>query len=594
MSVTTRKLIIILLLIVGVQLWLLIGRSHWGTNLQLKLLAVIVVLSALPWVHRPIGQLLERLRQPTPRTRLVITCAIVPIAFTYLLYTANRQQRMLFPHTHDERMYLLQARMLATGRLWLPPHPAGDSFETFYVLVRPVYAAMYFPGTALLYAPGLWLNLPLVALPLLVASAIVALTYRIIAELMDGVAGALAAMLMLALSQLRYLSTMFMSHSAMLLLGLCLTWAWLRWRREKSLAWAAAIGAFAGWAAITRPIDALCFAFPIAIAMLLEIRPLPRKRIVQTCAIAAAAALPFIALQLLFNRAVTGHFFDTPVAYYNRADAPGVAYSFSPPPSGAVPRSALPQKHALYQDMVEPAVKQHAQPLRQRLLHDKFPWIATHVTPNMLLLILLPVGLAGARTVHLPVLAVIPLFIAAYLGFPWLLAHYTIIVAPAIILLILLSIEAIANAWPRWRSFIATASTTSLAMLAITSLPECNRLIRDEWWVHFAVTDFDHNRLPHLVEKPALVLYNFAPGDNPYDEPVYNTETAWPDDADIIRAHDLSDEMNARLYSYYAKHQPARRIYHVDRQALLSDPNYIPRFIGTAKELSDRYNPPRP
>jgi hypothetical protein len=48
-----------------------------------------------------------------------------------------------------------------------------------------------------------------------------------------------------------------------------------------------------------------------------------------------------------------------------------------------------------------------------------------------------------------------------------------------------------------------------------------------------------------------------------HEEPVYNVETASPDDATAIRAHDLGAE-NARLFEYYAKRSPDRAVYRFD------------------------------
>ena len=47
---------------------------------------------------------------------------------------------------------------------------------------------------------------------------------------------------------------MLMSHQVLLLVGLLMVWAYLRWRRERRLRWALLIGAFAGFGAITRPV----------------------------------------------------------------------------------------------------------------------------------------------------------------------------------------------------------------------------------------------------------------------------------------------------------------------------------------------------
>ena len=65
----------------------------------------------------------------------------------------------------------------------------------------------------------------------------------------------------------RTVSFLVMSHVSMLLLGLLVVWAWLRWRGERRWGWALAIGVFSGWAAITRPVDALAYAIPVGLAM---------------------------------------------------------------------------------------------------------------------------------------------------------------------------------------------------------------------------------------------------------------------------------------------------------------------------------------
>ena len=48
------------------------------------------------------------------------------------------------------------------------------------------------------------------------------------------------------------------------------------------------------------------------------------------------------------------------------------------------------------------------------------------------------------------------------------------------------------------------------------------------------------------------------------DEPVYNTDVAWPDDATVIRAHDLG-ERNRELIGYYARVSPGRWVYLYDK-----------------------------
>ena len=42
----------------------------------------------------------------------------------------------------------------------MPKHELADFFDSFQVIVDPVYASMYFPGAALWYAPAQFVGLP--------------------------------------------------------------------------------------------------------------------------------------------------------------------------------------------------------------------------------------------------------------------------------------------------------------------------------------------------------------------------------------------------------------------------------------------------
>jgi len=58
------------------------------------------------------------------------------------------------PRTHDEFSYLLMSDTLASGHAANPSPPLTEFFDTFHVLVRPVYASKYFPGQGLFLAAG--------------------------------------------------------------------------------------------------------------------------------------------------------------------------------------------------------------------------------------------------------------------------------------------------------------------------------------------------------------------------------------------------------------------------------------------------------
>ena len=96
------------------------------------------------------------------------------------------------------------------------------------------------------------------------------LAYRIAAELIDGLAGVLVAIMILATPQFRIMSTDVLSQVPAMVLGLATIWAWSAWRERMRPGWAIRIGAFAGWAAITRPVDAIVFALPVGVGMVIQ------------------------------------------------------------------------------------------------------------------------------------------------------------------------------------------------------------------------------------------------------------------------------------------------------------------------------------
>ena len=239
-------------------------------------------------------------------------------------------------------------------------------------------------------------------MPAMVAGAIVGLVYRIVTGLVDGVAGLLAAMLVASLSWFRMFAILLTSHEPTLLLGLLLIAAWLRWRREerprRRKMWLLAIGALAGWAAIMRPVDALCFAVPVGIAMTID---LLRGRSLRQWAVATvlviAGAAPFLALQLIANRGITGDWLTTPFRLYLDQSQPGSAFGFHPYDPNLRPTSPLQQKQDYYDLFYVPFIKDH-QP--DRLLgtwwRQYVPEIIDTTLPGRALLLFLPLGVLGA------------------------------------------------------------------------------------------------------------------------------------------------------------------------------------------------------
>ena len=578
-----------MLLAAGVGAWVWVERQATGELEQpglgivrwIILLAAVAV-SLLPPVSRGIAAGLDRIRNPSPRAAERAALAIGVLSAGYFLFTAIQQGRDLFPKTHDEGSYAIQMQMLARGRLWMPQHPLADFFDTVYVIVRPVYASQYFPGTALMYVPSVWLGWPKWLIPVIAAGAVVGLLYRIVTEVVDGVAGALAALMMAASSWFRMLSTLLFSQVPMLLLGLLMVWAWLRWRRDRRPAWLLAVGAFAGWGAITRPQDAVCYALPVGVAIAFDLARRPARQWALAAALLVGGALPFLYMQARFNRGVTGSYLKTPFQAYAELDFPQTQFGFRKYDPAVRPSSALPQKQELYDQWAVRYIKWH-QPaeLPKAWARRWLPMAFSAALPARVLLVPVFVGVLGLATTPRRVLwSTLPLFFLAYLPHTFFLEHYAVVFAPAVLLGVVLGVRVMKEAWPRYRHAIASVSATAVVVLSLSSLHELNPAVDDETF-HSPMLRFVNEQIPYLsgVEKPAVVLFQYAPGENPIEEPVYNFDVAWPDDAPIIRAHDLG-ERNREIFEYYARAEPERMFYRFDRKTKILTP------LGRAADLA--------
>ena len=570
------------MILAGILLWINVLWAGYNGSMpiqllnaiQLKLLGLCTVVLLIGKLRRSLANALDRLRHPSPRARLVTALLVSCVAGAYLFATALHQHRDLFPKLHDEQMHLVQMQLIAQGKLWLPAHPHADFFETFHIFNTPVYAPMHFPGTSLLYAPAVWLHLPYYVPPLIVASAIVGLIYLLLTQLIDGVAGLLGSLLMLSLGSFRYVSLMVLSNPVALFFGLLMVLAWLRWRRTGSLRSALLVGVFAGLAAITRPPDALCFAIPIGISMAFDLINLHRKRQIEpnpwrfpfvgTTAVIIAGAAPFLALQLLFNHGVTGHWLRTPHDQYSLRYNPGVNYGLRDPEPARAPATTLPQKQIYYANFVKPFIDMHRpSQMGSIMLHLWIPTAVRTTLPAAALLIFVPAGLLGLRdSRRIAIAAIFPVGLGFYALSVMISWYYLLFTAPAVMLCVLLGMRQVEIAWPRARSWTAPG----MALLVIAFAVAAMHKAKDE-----AVGEFQAPTLKSVNEKlapiqgRALVLFTYHAGDNIHEEPVYNTGAANPDDAQIVRAHDLGSR-NVELFRYYACLQPERMVYRFDRQ----------------------------
>jgi 4-amino-4-deoxy-L-arabinose transferase-like glycosyltransferase len=593
MTQSVRLFTTFILLALGVQFWIILGDATIGEKRQIAalVLALVVGLAACAWpaARNVAFTWLERLRHPSPRARRAFAVVLPILAGVYLLATARSQHRPFVPIIHDEYAYNVQTHMVARGRLWMPPHELADHFESFHLITDRVYAAKYGPGTALLCAPAVWLGQQPWAAILVLAAICVGLIYLVTTDLIDGLAGLAAALALPTLVMFRRTSIDTLSQIPMLFLALVALWAYLHWRRDRSLRWLALTSAAVGWSILTRPVDAVALALPLAIAILLDLPKLPRPQILRAIAISLAAILPFLALQLITNKGITGRWTTLPWAYYAQQndlyDTLGKIRPGTPPHS----LSHLVQKQQFFEDFTIPNYRDKtSKSFAHRLISDRLAPTFILDVPHSLLLVLLPLGLVGVwRNRRWAAAGFLVTFLVLYAQYTYFVAHYTIVAAAAVLILILSGYDALANGLPRaWHQPSRIIAGLALLALTLTAYPQLLREPPEDEWPNAPEIQTIERHLATIGNQPSVVLFAFSQEANTHIEPVYNAATAWPDDARLIRAHDLGPEKNRAIFRYYAARTPDRRFYRYDR-APAAQGNPL-TFLGTARDLAAR------
>ncbi|MGD0140453.1 MAG: glycosyltransferase family 39 protein [Tepidisphaeraceae bacterium] len=583
-----RQIAAVALLLAGIGLRCTAVHSKPDGGWLFLGLGVILAVSAVWPLSNRIARACDRVDARLKRWPLAVAAGVAGAVATHLFLKARRFRTDLYLKFQDEFVYVIQAHMLARGRLWLPPYPASvrDFFDSFYLIVDRVYAGMYPPGTAIMLLPGIWLGWAHWIMPILAGTAAAALLYLVLEEMFGAVRAIVGVLLLGSLTLFMSMSLMALSEGPLLVAELACWWAWMRWRRTRAAGWLWLMGAAAGYGAITRPADMFCAALAIGTAIAFQMRTEPAKLLKAAGAIGIAAS-PFLAIQLAQNFGVTGRWDQTPLRYYTDRNYPAPILSFRDVSAADVPPTNLPIKRTLIKQWILPAYEQH---WRMSLWEIWYPGrldeIIGQTMPDALLVILIPLAALSLGEIRrAAIVGAMLLFFVIYTADPVFLRHYALAIVPAVICLILMGWESLERAFPRARGAILTFMLLAIGLLAVRAMPECNPVAAPMG------TGSDDARiadriLAALPRRPALVLFQFDPKSDSYHAaPVYNADVAWPDDAPIVRANDLGENENVRIYRYYARRGQNRDVYLYDRTAARNGHSPLTR-LGTTGQLS--------
>lgn len=567
------------LIVVGVGLFVWAFNSgNWSRReiiLTGAFATVLLITTGVPGLRRVVARMFDKINALSLRGQFWVAMTLIPAVAIYLPVIARTQGRTFDAVIHDELSYLLMARIFASGRLWMPALPASlqDAFESFYIFTTPVYGSMYFPGAGLIYAVPLAIGLPAWVGAATIAGVFAAMLFRVLGKLFTPACGLASVCGLLGVTQFRWFSTHIMSHVPLAAAVVLAYWAYFRWDETRTRRWLAAFAAFGAYAAITRPYDAVLFLLPPAVVVVVKlIRTGPRPAVVGLALVAICVA-PFLALQLTINRAYTGDVFQTPFERYFDQYMPNAGFGFHQVDPNVRPDTRLRQKLEFYDTFAADQMQFHGIDdvmgtafWSRRLMYC---FSGTYGYPFALLL--LPLGLAAAFRSRAWVVAVgVPVFLFGYTPYVHFLAWYSTGAIAAMFVCYWASIQPLAWLTGVSVKTMQNAFVAATFALGLVGQPFWYGRTHDQIIFDSPIVKTINQVLETRVKTPALVLFVYG-GAHAYvsqHEPVYNLETAWPDDASVIRVHALGTEQDVRVLRYYQKLNGSRHIYLFDRRSM--------------------------
>jgi hypothetical protein len=168
---------------------------------------------------------------------------------------------------HDERAYLVQARLLAQFSWTAPTPPIPLFWEMAHVFVEPALFAKYPPGHAPLLVPGVWLGMEGLG-PILLAAFSAGLIFWLARRLAGPWVALLTWGIWSAAPQTLVWHASYFSQVTTTPLWLLAVAALVAWRERERPWLLAAIVVAVAWMGITRPVSGIALAIPIAVVVL--------------------------------------------------------------------------------------------------------------------------------------------------------------------------------------------------------------------------------------------------------------------------------------------------------------------------------------
>jgi hypothetical protein len=538
----------------GLALGVVVAQPPRGLAYLWFAIAVSALVGAGLFVKRPPSRDLDRLIDPFRRLRILIvrpigrhpwiTAAVlfVAVALAAGLPWAGGIPNLGLHAWHDCESNLLQARLIAEGRLSRPGLEHPDFFRTIHVLVTPIYCSKYPPGYPALMAAGLLVGCVEWIPPILVGAAIAA-SWLFGRRILGPWLGLLGALALATCPLVMDLGMIQMSNTLCFLLGVLILGLWASRGRDPDVPRSRRgllIGLLLAGMLVTRSLDAVALGLVLAVAHL-SIHGLRRAASWRWVAMMCLGGLPGAVGLLAYHHATTGDWLHSPYMMYERQQnylGQFLHEKVRPPPN----LESLPVNvRKVAEEFNLPAQRAHTVRHLPVAVGVRFAWLSRDLCPALLLLPLAVLPAAFRCRASGPMLGICVGYFAVYLLHAFNQPRF---LAPVLVGLVWAMLAGLAGVRPR-----RTASLLQVLFLLMLATSAFAAIHRQATSTFDVLTRRFHDLLATLPSGPKLIFVRYAPDHSYHREFVYNQPDL--DRAEHVFAHDLGEQRNPELIAAY-------------------------------------------